>query len=80
MGLYINNIGNSFEEKITNLKLKHGAQETSAEFQENLVCVVDNGMFAAAAYCYNQSEFNEFKNTSRRKSWLSVPNANELAQ
>lgn len=60
--------------------LNDGATRTSAEFQPNLVCVVNNGMFEAAAYCYNESEFKEFANTSRPTTWLIVPNAESLAK
>lgn len=82
MGMYINapEMGNSFAEKVQFLKDKHQATETTATMQPNLVCVVDNGMFAAAAYCYSQGEFEEFNSTSRPKTWLIVPNAKELAQ
>lgn len=80
MGAYINNIGTSFDEKVSNLKSKHNATDTTAVFQKDLVCVIDNNMFAAAAYMYNEREFNEFKEYSRRKTWLVVPNAENLAQ
>lgn len=80
MGLYINDIGTSFEEKVQNLKEQHNATETDSTFKENLVCVVDNVFFAAAAYAFSEAERNEFANTSRRKTWLVVPNAKELAK
>lgn len=52
MGKYINGIGTSFDEKVSNLKSKHNGIVTSGNsFEDNLVCVVDNGMFAAVAYC-----------------------------
>lgn len=82
MGYYINapEMGNSFAEKVQFLKDKHQATETTAEFKPDLVCVVDNFMFAAAGYCYNEAEFEEFSKTTRPKKWLIVPNAKELAQ
>lgn len=73
-------MGNSFAEKVQFLKNKHQATATTAEFKPDLVCVVDNGFFAAAAYCYSQGEFEEFSKTTRPKKWLIVPNAKELAQ
>lgn len=49
---------------------------TPAEFKEDLVCIVDNGMFEAAAYCYSANEMREFRrDDGRRKQWLIVPNA-----
>jgi len=37
-----------------------------------LVCVIDNGLFDAAGYCYNLREFLEFSNPddTRPKTWL----------
>lgn len=39
-----------------------------------IICVVDNGMFEAAGYMYNERELNEFANPSdwRPKTWLSM--------
>jgi hypothetical protein len=39
-----------------------------------VVCVVDNGPFEAAAYCYNLAEFRVFNNPEddRPKTWLLV--------
>ena len=80
MGKYINNIGTSYSEKIANLKEKHGATVTDSSFKENLVCVVNNGMFAAAGYAYCEDERNEFaRQDGRPKTWLIVPEAKTLA-
>lgn len=50
------------------------------EFVENLVCVVENGPFDAAAYCYDENEFDVFAlNDGRRKTWMIIPNAKEIA-
>ena len=49
-------------------------------FQEDLVCVVDNGMFDAAAYLYNEAEMEYFKKHTGNKVFLIVPNAKELAK
>lgn len=39
------------------------------------VCLVDNGMFTAAAVCYSESELNAFSlpNDPRPKFWFMVP-------
>ena len=40
-----------------------------------LICVVNNGPFEAAAYCYNEQEFLAFKNDGTRpKKWIIVKN------
>ena len=51
------------------------------EFQENLICVVENGLFDAALYCYCESEMNVAKNPEdlRPKRWIVHPMAAELA-
>lgn len=83
MGWYINGIGASYSEKVTNLKnVYHGEVVIEPKvWCENLVCIVDNGPFAAAAWIKDQQEFNRFiQNDGRRKSWMIVPNASELAK
>lgn len=35
-----------------------------------LICVIQNGLFDAAAYCYDQMEFDEFRVDCRIKDWL----------
>ena len=86
MGYYIENIGTTFKEKIENLKSKHNATllpniNNNIKFQPNLVCVVDNGFFAAAGYVFDESEFQAFNHPSdnRPKEWLIVPNADILS-
>lgn len=39
-----------------------------------IVCVVDNGPFEAAGYCYDRSEFNEFSSPgdARPKTWIAI--------
>jgi hypothetical protein len=83
MGQYINAIeglamGPDFESKCLVIKM-HGGVETDANsFQENLVCVINNGPFAAAAYAYNASEWAEFKKPDGRpRKWFVLPNASE---
>lgn len=43
-----------------------------AEFMDNLVCVVDNGFFGAAAYADTEHEMKLFKTPSdtRPKVWI----------
>jgi len=39
-----------------------------------IICVIDNGPFEAAGYCYSPREFEEFSDPmdSRRKTWLLI--------
>lgn len=82
MGKYINkNLGISYSEKIEGLQKYHNAKiiNKPVTFTDNLVCVVDNGRFAAAAYCYDAEEFSRFSEfDGRQKTWLIVPDANNL--
>jgi hypothetical protein len=81
MGMYINM--NSKGEQLGHDKVQSliadGATRIArpSEFKPNLVCVVDNGYFQAAAYCYSQGEFDAFTEPSdlRPKTWLSYPHA-----
>ena len=45
-----------------------------------IVCVVDNGPFEAAAYCYNLDEFRGFtsKEDDRPKTWILVEDAGKV--
>lgn len=49
---------------------------------ENLVVVVDNGPFEAAARVHNQKEYDEFTQVedSRPKTWLLYDKAEEVAR
>ena len=50
-------------------------------FQENLVCVVENGFFDAAGYCYSDQEYEDWKHPDgRRRTWLVVPSAATIAE
>ena len=87
MGQYLNNIegqnmGTSFAEKTHALE-QAGAESISApeEWKEGLVCVVDNGFFAAAAYCYSEEEMEAFKREDGRpKQWFIYEDANVFAE
>jgi len=38
-----------------------------------IICVVDNGLFEAAAFCYNQDEFRVFSAPDRRPiDWVVI--------
>lgn len=51
------------------------------EWQEGLVCVVNNGFFEAAGYCYSPDELEAFKYPDgRSRTWLHYPKAKELAK
>jgi hypothetical protein len=88
MGKYINEnskgqlISGSFSQKINSI-IKDGAIkiETPTKFIENLVCVVDNGAFAAIGYAYDQQEMNAFINGTggRNSQWFIYNHAKELA-
>jgi hypothetical protein len=50
---------------------------------KGLVCVVENGYFDAAALCYNEKEFEEFRapdgySVQRKRTWVLLDN--ELAK
>lgn len=83
MGKYINT--NSKGEFIGPLNkaqalIDDGATVTDPSFKENLVCVVENGIFDAAAYCYSEDEFRCFSDPKddRPKTWLVYPHVKEL--
>lgn len=78
MGKYVNytssgNIGGSASAKCEAL-IEDGAVEitTPDKFMDNLVCVVDNGFFGAAAYAYSENEFRVFMDPydGRPKRWF----------
>jgi len=40
---------------------------------EAIICVVDNGLFEAAAFCYNEDEFNVFAfPDGRSRAWVVI--------
>lgn len=77
MGRYINkttrgSVGTSATAKCDAI-IADGAKEIKApkEFQPNLVCVVDNGMFGAAAHAYSEREMKCFlQPDGRPKRWF----------
>lgn len=61
--------------------INDGALIVQPFFQPNLVCVVDNGFFEAAAYCHSEDEFKAFLvSDGRPKTWLIHPQAETLAK
>lgn len=86
MGYYINStstgihIGADYENKVAHLIADGATKTTGDTFEENLVCVIDNGFFAAAAYIYSEDEYNEFKfDDGRLKQWLIYKDAKKLS-
>jgi hypothetical protein len=69
------------EDKIKTLITIYHARLTNCpasleELEPNdaLLCVVDNGVFAAVAYCYDNKELKSFKNIRdyRPKTWMII--------
>ena len=84
MGFYINCDDERVFHKGDWLVEKHGAIKITIDEAKKLVesndndfaviCIVDNGFFEAAAYCYNIREFIEFSNERdlREKTWYAM--------
>lgn len=90
MGRYINHLSNgralpALGKADILLTLEPGVKEigrNEVKFQPNLVVVVSNGSFEAAAYCYSEREFQEFLDSpydQRERRWLIVPTVELLA-
>ncbi len=86
MGLYVNELvdGTPLPNKgKAQILLQEGATPHKIDkFVPNLVCVVDNGFFEAAAYCYDINEYLEFsdKRDHRPKTWLVWEPVAEVAR
>ena len=87
MGKYINQtskgtVGSSAASKIKNL-IDDGAIAITqpVHFIPNLVCVVDNGFFGAAAYAYTEGELKAFTDPSDRrpKKWFTWDKVEQYA-
>jgi len=84
MGKYINQtskrpLGSSYSEKCIALVEDGAVQIRKPDtFQENLVCVVDNVMFAAAGYAYDKNEFAS-PTDDRIKAWFIWDKVKEYA-
>ena len=84
MGYYINHISTGKALHAigkADALIADGAVEVSGdEFVPNMICVVDNGIFEAAAYAYDEDEYNVFKRPDGRpKQWLTHPQAKLLS-
>lgn len=84
MGYYINQLSNGRDLRPkgkANALVNDGATIVDgSSFQPNLICVIENGFFEAAAFIYSQNEYDEFAAvTDRPKVWLTHPQAAELA-
>lgn len=87
MGFYIDKVGSNWlrpQDKAHQLlELVKGAEvihERPITFQPDLVCVVENGMFDAAGFCYSEQEMKDFERPDgRARTWLRVPGAAKLA-
>ena len=54
-----------------------------AEWEENLICVVENGVFEAAAYVQDERDLRDFSDYTydyRPKVWLKWDRAKEFAK
>jgi len=85
MGYYINETSRGIQLPASGkarVLISDGAVRVAPEFQPNLICVVDNGLFEAAGYCYSEEEFKVFNdpNDWRPKTWLVHPDAKKLAK
>jgi hypothetical protein len=87
MGRYINqtsirDLRASSDDKCMGI-LEDGGLEIPVpeNFTENLVCVVDNGMFGAAAYAYTKEEMEAFKRPDGRpRRWFYWNKVKEYAK
>lgn len=87
MGYYINELPNGTPlqalGKADALLTIEGAEEISqpSEWKEGIVCVVNNGFFEGAGYCFSTDELKAFSYPDGRpKRWLIIPNAKQLAK
>lgn len=87
MGKYINkttkqpSIGSSFHEKERALLADGAVRVNSSQFIDNMVCLVDNGHFAAAAYLYSEQEYLAFRHdcSGREAKYFRYDNVKEVA-
>ena len=88
MGRYVNHtskgsVGSSAKEKCDAIIADGGVEiPVPKEFVPNLVCVVNNGMFGAAAYAYNEREMKDFQDTRdhRPVRWFIWDKVEQFAQ
>jgi hypothetical protein len=86
MGKYINQLidgrGLPAKNKANFLVSFAGAEVVEpTEFEPNLVCVVENPAFDAAAWAETEDEFKRFnREDGRPKTWLVLPQVSDLAK
>ncbi len=85
MGKYINktSTGEQLGWDKTETLIKDGAKEIPepTQWRPNLVCVVDNGVFEAAGYAFDEREMKHFLTPdARHKTWLEYTHAEKLAK
>ncbi len=82
MGYYIETNSPKGKAKwlVDNAKAVRTAEPVAGTAELIPVCVVDNGMFEAAAIAFDSEELSCFNNPTdyRPKTWLSVPRAEVL--
>jgi len=80
MGLYINPKNKSKEEWLEDNNIDVSTHPFDFEDigdDNHIICLVDNGMFTAAAVAYDIREYEDFKyNDGRFKVWFIVPKEN----
>lgn len=88
MGKYINKINavtlpakNKAKFILENVPGSFVLEHAPAIWVDEIVCVVENFLFDAAGYVFDESELDAFKRpTPRPITWLHVPNAKEYAK
>lgn len=89
MGHYINELPNGeilpaigkADKLLSTIEGTEELESVPQEWEEDIVCVVSNGTFEAAAYAYNDAELKEFSRfDGRPKRWLKVPHARTFAK
>ena len=88
MGFYLNTIKGtglpSRGKAEAILALVAGSKKISPPliWEPDLVCVVNNGTFEAAAHAYSEEEMHHFLDhlNGRPAQWMLVPNAHEYAR
>ena len=85
MGFYIpcRENRNKADQILASIPSKRISQEEAKSHigtDKAVVCVVDNGLFEAAAYCYNENEFEAFtlSEDNRPKIWLLIEDKDKV--
>lgn len=85
MGYYINETSKGVPlpaiGKYDELISDGGTPDNGDQFKENLICVVQNALFDAAGYAFDEREFEVFheQRTGRPRKWLIHPEAKRLS-